>query len=52
MKNEKYFKELEKLYKPKTNWVLILKIISVLAGAVALGWFIGSIIILKMSCGG
>ena len=31
---------------------LLLKIIVVCAGLVALGWFIGSIIALKMTCGG
>lgn len=34
------------------KWILILKIILALSGMVALGWFIGSIIAIKMECGG
>lgn len=34
------------------KWVVILKIILALSGMVALGWFIGSILVLKMECGG
>lgn len=38
------------------KWILILKIILALTimavGIVALGWFIGSILAIKMSCGG
>ena len=38
------------------KWILILKIILALTimavGIVALGWFIGSILVLKMECGG
>lgn len=34
------------------KWILILKIILALTGALALGWFIGSILVLKMECGG
>lgn len=38
------------------NWIYILKIVLALTimaiGLVGIGWFIGSIISLKMSCGG
>lgn len=34
------------------KWVLILKIILSLSGMVALGWLIGSIIAIKIECGG
>lgn len=34
------------------KWILILKIILTLIGMVGIGWFIGSIIVLKMDCGG
>lgn len=38
------------------NWIYILKIVLALTimaiGIVGFGWFIGSIISLKMSCGG
>lgn len=34
------------------KWILILKIILALTGMAILGWFIGSILVLKMSCGG
>ncbi len=56
--NEKAFKELEKLYKQNNiskkieNWILILKIILILVGMVGIGWFIGTIITIKMECGG
>lgn len=56
--NEKAFKELEKIYKQNNiskkveNWIFILKVTFVLTSMVAIGWFIGSIIVLEMECGG
>lgn len=34
------------------KWILILKIILALTGMAILGWFIGSIIAIKIECGG
>lgn len=34
------------------RWILILKLALIGLSASALGWFIGSIIAIKMSCGG
>lgn len=31
---------------------LILQLLAIAFGALSLGWFIGTIVILKMSCGG
>ena len=36
----------------KTILKLIIKLLAIAFSALAIGWFIGTIIILKMSCGG
>lgn len=36
----------------KTILKLIIKLLAIAFSALSLGWFIGTIVILKMSCGG